>query len=593
MTIKPKYKFILGYAFGHRQPSMLVRLSVDPDCNIDAGVARVSRLSMLHPDTKTGASLDSIPKRIAELIGFFALRLQRDAGIAVFASPYSCLLSHHAGEKRSPSELTLTYPCPEPDACTAAIDWVVAAIFSSLEDEPLTERLSALRAKLKKFALVGLNQMHFLETAHQEGIPARALLKPLAYVFGEGSASIWLSSTITDQTPSLGVSIATDKLQCSAVMRAHGMPVPDHIAVASADQAVQAARRLGFPVVVKPSDLEQGMGVSAGLTTEAVVAEAYSYACRFSKKILVEKHVHGQDFRLTAMHGKVIKVMQRIPGGVTGDGQSSVQALIEQAQTEPAARRRFLKEGKHRLCLDEEALSVLTELNMTPDSILTAGRFLALRRKSNISSGGTQTVIAIETVHPNNLELACRATEVLGLDIAGVDLLVPDIGISWKTSGGAICEINAAPQIGASDTPRIFSEMLAALLPTGGRIPTYLQICIDLPPETESRMAHHWAAESNSNGISMRGEVVVNGTAQGTAPTDGLVAGKRVLIDRRVRSAVVSMTERDLLTLGMPSFSWTSVRLLRRGKSGGATDVPPDLRAVLAPHKCVVVSVVC
>lgn len=572
---------------------MMVRLAIDPDCDLNAGVARASRLAMVQPDTATNTSRDPLPKRIAELIGFFSLRLQRDAGIAIFRAPFSGLLGVHNGEQNSPLELTLSYPCPEPDACTATIDWVVAAIFSSLDDVSLAAQLSALRVRLKKFSASGLNQIHLLEAAHQEGIPTRVLIRKNVSVFGDGSASVWLSSTITDRTPYLGATIAQNKFSCSTLMRAYGIPVPDHISVSSADQAVLAAKRLGFPVVVKPVDLDQGIGVSAGLTTEAVVIEAYDQAYRHSKKVLVEKHVHGQDFRITVMHGQVIKVMQRIPGGVTGDGQSTVRELIERAQTDPTAQRRFLKDGKHRLNLDEEALSVLTELGLTTETILDAGRFLALRRKSNISSGGTQTIIPVGQVHPDNCEIACRATEVLGLDIAGVDLLIPDIGKSWRESGGAICEVNSSPQIGASHTPQIFAEMLDALLPNGGRIPVYLQICVDLPQVAESRMAREWATATNSNGISMRGEVCVNGTAQGIAPRDSFVAGRRILIDRRVNSAVISITDQDLLAFGMPSFRWTEVRLLHRSESGATTEVPPNVRSVIAPHQCAVVPVDC
>src|SRR5690606_30427205 len=80
----------------------------------------------------------------------------------------------------------------------------------------------------------------------------------------------------------------------------------------------------------------------------------------------------------------------------------------------------------------------------TADSVPVAGEVVHLRATANLSTGGTATDVT-DIIHPDNRAMAERAIRAIGLDVGGVDFLSPNIAESYKTVGGGICEVNAAP----------------------------------------------------------------------------------------------------------------------------------------------------
>ncbi len=229
-------------------------------------------------------------------------------------------------------------------------------------------------------------------------------------------------------------------------MRQAGLPAPNHQAVNDEDSAVRAAEALGYPVVVKPSDKDGGVGVSVGLKTPEAVRKAFRRAREYSRAILVESFIEGRDYRLITLNGQLIWAVERVPGGVTGDGKSTIRQLVDQLNADPL--RTDGPGGKLRpLLFDEEAAELLAERGMDETTIPTAGARIALRGAANVASGGTP-VDVFDQVHIDNRQLAERAARAFRLDVAGIDLLIPDISRSWKETGAGICEINAQPCFG-------------------------------------------------------------------------------------------------------------------------------------------------
>ena len=266
------------------------------------------------------------------------------------------------------------------------------------------------------------NTIRFLAAAHALDIPTRPVV-PGVHAFGQGRHCRWLESSYTDRTPVVGSRIARDKVRTAQVLRQLGLPAPIHERAPSQEAAVQIARMLGYPVVVKPADRDQGIGVSADLRDDAAVQQAFAHASGFSKDILVEKHVHGQDYRLTVLDGRLIKTVLRRPAGILGDGQQTIAALVAQLRDDPAHARAGTARGHGLLELER---------------------------------------------------LAERCARALGLDLAGIDLIIGDIGQSWLQTGALVCEVNAQPQLGAGLTPGIYADVLRQLLPGPSRIPVAL-----------------------------------------------------------------------------------------------------------------------
>ncbi|HTR00557.1 MAG TPA: hypothetical protein VMH83_11225 [Candidatus Acidoferrum sp.] len=309
------------------------------------------------------------------------------------------------------------------------------------------------------------------------GIPARLLRAALesgipwlyttqsVFQFGWGRRSCLFDATYTEHTGNIGARIASSKPATAQVLRLAGIPVPAHEIVTSVLQAETATARLGFPVVVKPADLGGGAGVTTCIVKPDAVAAAFHRARTLSATVLVERHIAGRDFRVIVLNGKVIEVSERVPASVTGDGQRDIKALLAEFNSDP--RRQPSADRLKQVMLDTEVLSLLAEQQLQPDSVPAAGRSVRLRQLANIWCGGSALPVPLSAVHPDNLLLCERAAGALRLDLCGIDLLSPDLGISWRDNRAAICEVNSQPNM----PPALAGRILRQVIEGQGRIP--------------------------------------------------------------------------------------------------------------------------
>jgi len=450
-------------------------------------------------------------------------------------------------------------------ATTASLQFVaeaISALASGNNEEVLPrlrKRFAGLQQVLRRHALLGLNAMHFIEAAHKLKIERRPWVDNI-WAYGSGRNRLLLNSSVTSATPQIGVAIAKDKLRCSAVLRAAGLPVADSGHAQNVDAAVKIAEHLGYPVVVKPADMDQGAGVTAGIEDEADLRRAFEAAAKTSKRIMVEKHHYGRDYRVTVLHGKVIKIMDRKPGGVTGDGVHSVTQLVELLNARDRAMR--AQHGRQRapMRLDDEALKLLGAKGLDPESVLPNGEFVALRRRANISAGGTYEILPPESLHPDNRSLAVNAALTLGLDIAGIDVISGDPAKSWRETGGIIVEVNAQPQIGYRDTEEIFGEILVALMRGKGDIPVHLLITEDgfKAPAALPQLA----ANAKCNAVAWGRDAWIASAGLLGPFANSFQAGRAILMDRRTQGALLAMSEKDVMRLGLPAARFASIRLV-------------------------------
>jgi len=420
-----------------------------------------------------------------------------------------------------------------------------------------SERDTFIRfAQRKEF---GPSTQSLVNAAEDRQIPWLRLNKYSLVQFGHGRLQQRIQATITSKTPHIAVEISCDKEETHNLLRDLGLPVPQQRVVQSEREALRAARRIGFPVVLKPLDANHGRGVSINLTDDEQVAAAYEVALQSSRgsSVLVESFIIGMDHRMLVVNGELVAVAKRVPGHVIGDGKSSIAELVDIVNQDP---RRGIGHEKvlTRLELDHQAQTLMKKAGLNSDSVLPAGEQFFLRSTANLSTGGT-AIDVTDTVHPDNRQMAERAVRALGLDVGGVDFLIPDITQSYKDIGGAIVEINAAPgfrmHVAPSEgQPRdVAGKVMDMLFPPGSpsRIPVASITGTNGKTTTTRMLAHilktagHVVGMTSTDGVYIDGRLTVKGDM--TGPSSAHI----VLRDPSVDMAVMETARGGLLRSGL------------------------------------------
>ena len=346
---------------------------------------------------------------------------------------------------------------------------------SDQDYEDLRKKIEGSYEKIRSLIDPGLNNFYILEAAIREKIAQQSVTKN-TWRLGYGRHSRIFESTMTDQTPAWAVKTAINKKLTASYLESLGFPAAKHVLVNHQDQLQEAIDKIGYPLVIKPIDSDQGNGVSANLCSKEDVLIAFKNAQQYSKKILVEKHQSGYTHRLTLLNHQVIKVVKRIAGGVTGDGRHNISELVEKEWQSSDYQRKAERRGKNLLAVDDEATSLLKQYGLTANYVPVDKEYIRLRRRDNINAGGRNKDIQLGEIHEDNIALAKNISESLNFDIVGIDLIIEDISQSWLEIGATVCEINGQPQLGASRDPDLYPQIFKKLLVDQGMIPIDLVI---------------------------------------------------------------------------------------------------------------------
>ncbi|ASQ90567.1 hypothetical protein CHL67_06200 [Prosthecochloris sp. GSB1] len=449
------------------------------------------------------------------------------------------------------------------------------------------KRLALVVAEIRKSVQKGSNVRFFVQAAFDMGMPFRELPSRLVQ-YGQGMRGRWMHSSFSEETSLISARTARNKMHATAILRRAGIPVPEHKMADTEGRAERIAEQFGYPVVIKPADLDGGVGVSAGLQNRGELVRAFNQARRASRSILVEKHVEGRDYRITVFRGEVVSAVERVPGGVTGDGRHTVRELLERLNAEPlrgAGRNAQLKQ----VAWDNEAIALLEEAGLEANSVPVEGRFVRLRRTANLATGGTP-VRVLDRMHPDNRRLAVRAARILRLDIAGIDLLMPDIGRSWREAGGVVCEVNAQPSLGGQTVGgTLYAPILRALVPAGGRIPVVLVLGADASVSIVRAVETALLEKGITVGCRDADGVRIGGDAVRDGYVEPLDAGEMFVIDNSVEAIVLAVDDDSVLFTGLPFARFDMLVLAgtklgaseRSGGNAGEDSMREVLRLVL------------
>ncbi len=403
----------------------------------------------------------------------------------------------------------------------------------------------------------GVSTGAIFNEARKRGIPTSEVADSGLIRLGYGKYQRYISATLFENTSSIAVDIACDKALTKTLLDEVSVPVPQGQVCLSVKEAIKCAHTIGFPVVVKPKNGNKGKFVCINIKTEEILKKAFEEALSFSPEVIVEEFVSGKEYRILVINGKVTAVAERIPARLIGDGKHTIKELLDLENLNPL-RGDDHEKPLTKIRIDEHVLNVLAEQGNNLDTIPSLGQTIYLRNNSNLSTGGTAKDCT-NLIHPCNKKIAELAVKTIGLDIAGVDMVIPDIAKPIRKHFGAIVEVNATPGIRMHLNPSqgaerdVVSPILDMIYPPGRKftIPI-ISVTGTNGKTTTTRMINHIIRQSNYIvGMTSTHGIFVNGKCLEEGDTTGYHSAKRILNNRQIEIAVLETARGGLIRNGL------------------------------------------
>lgn len=462
------------------------------------------------------------------------------------------------------------------DVSTAALHMGHDLLMAAIEDRPYDVDAAVLRLRdLVDTYMLGPSTRCIVEAAADKSrrIPFIRLLAEGNLVqlgYGARQRRIWTAET--DRTPAIAESISREKDLTKSLLESCGVPVPEGRIVDGVEDAIEAADDIGFPVVIKPSDGNHARGVFTNVRSADEIRELYPLTAAEGSEVIVERFIRGAEHRLLVVGGKMVAANKGDMVSVVGDGEHSIDELIEtQINSDP--RRGVEHEFPlYLIKLDNypAAQMEVARQGFTGASVPAAGQEVMIVRTSNMAFDVT------DEVHPDTAELACLAARIVGLDIAGVDLVCEDISQPLAGQQGAIVEVNAGPGLlmhikPAVGQPRPVGEAIVDHLfakDEDSRIPVVGVTGSRGKTPVARLIAHLLRISGQYTGLACSEGVFLDGRQVETAEGTNWDAAERVLMNRSVEAAVFENSCRSILADGT---------VYDRCLVGVVTNVDPEL----------------
>ncbi len=339
----------------------------------------------------------------------------------------------------------------------------------------IVQAVNSIKQVTSEYEL-GSSTKVIVEACKERGIPVHRLNEGSLLQLGYGRNQRRIQATMTDATSSIGVDIACDKEMTKKILCDGGIPVPWGHIVRTEEEVIRAFLDMGTTVVIKPLHGNQGKGVTLQITSVVEVRAAFKVAQTYGDWVIIEEYITGQHYRLVVVGDRLIAAAQRIPAHVHGDGSSTIAELVTQTNEDPL-RGDDHEKALTKIKIDPVVLLTLSQKQLALSSVPKQGEVVCLRDSANLSTGGIAEDVT-DRVHPDNVDLVVFASKLIGLDIAGIDLVIEDIEASYREKNGHIIEVNAAPGIRMHHFPsvgkarNVGKAIVEQVLPSGnGRIP--------------------------------------------------------------------------------------------------------------------------
>ncbi|MFM7466673.1 MAG: cyanophycin synthetase, partial [Crocinitomicaceae bacterium] len=374
---------------------------------------------------------------------------------------------------------------------------------------------------------------------------------------GYGVNQMRFQATITCKTSNIAVDIACDKEQTKRMLDAASIPVAKGSICVDEEDLEDTIEKIGYPIVIKPLDGNHGKGASINVTNLEDAVEGLAYAKKYSRRVIVERFITGFDFRVLVIDNKVIAAAQRVPAHVVGDGQHSIQWLIDETNKDP--RRGYGHENVlTEITVDRDTEELLDKLNYTLETVPTLGEIVYLKSTANLSTGGT-SIDVTDMMHPENVFMSERISRVIGLDICGIDIMAQNLTEPLKENGGVILEVNAAPgfrmHLAPSDgLPRnVAAPVMDMLYPPGkpSRIPIIAITGTNGKTTTTRLIAHIVKNNGYRVGFTTSDGIYIQNHMMEKGDTTGPLSAEYILKDPNVEFAVLETARGGILRSGL------------------------------------------
>ena len=396
-----------------------------------------------------------------------------------------------------------------------------------------------------------------VEEAESRNIPYIRLNDQSLVQLGYGVYQKRIQATTTANTNMIAVDIAANKHATKKLLGDMGVPVPKGYRIRDIDELEKTLESVGYPAVIKPLDGNHGRGATVGIKTLEAAQTAFEKAKEYSRYVIVEQQLQGSDFRALVVNNRLIAVAERVPAHVVGDGESTIEQLIEKTNADP--RRGYGHEKVlTQIETDGQTMRCIRSSGYELDSVLPKDEILYLKTTANISTGGT-AIDRTDEVHPHNAFLFERIARIIGLDVAGIDVISPNVSDKLSENGGGIIEVNAAPGFRMHLAPsegigrNVAEHVIDMLYPTGSpsRIPI-ISITGTNGKTTVTRLIAHvlrggglTVGYTTTDGTYIQNQQIVQGD------NTGPVSAQLVLKDPTVQVAVLETARGGIIRAGL------------------------------------------
>ena len=431
------------------------------------------------------------------------------------------------------------------------------------EDKPIDEIKGGLANDIQQLREIredvrfGPSTGSLVEEAINRGIPYIRLNDQSLVQLGYGVYQKRIQATTTANTNMIAVDIAANKHATKTLLGDMGVPVPRGYRIRSIDELEGTVARVGYPVVIKPLDGNHGKGASVGVTDIEHARIAFERAKEYSRWIIVEKQLVGSDFRALVVNNRLIAVAERVPASVTGDGTSTIQELIDKTNADP--RRGYGHEKVlTQIAVDGHTMRCIREKGYELDSVPPKDEVVYLKTTANISTGGT-AIDRTDEVHPENVFLFERIARIIGLDVAGVDIIAPTVSEPLRENGGGIIEVNAAPGFRMHLAPsegigrNVAEHVIDMLFPPGtpSRIPIFSITGTNGKTTTTRLLAHILKNSGRTVGFTTTDGTYIGNQCIVQGDNTGPVSAHLVLKDPTVDVAVLETARGGIIRAGL------------------------------------------
>ncbi|MDM9632162.1 cyanophycin synthetase [Robiginitalea aurantiaca] len=434
------------------------------------------------------------------------------------------------------------------DICQALVDGV---------DYDLEPDLQKMR-ELREAERLGPSTGSIVEEAASRGIPWIRLNKYSLCQLGYGANQKRIQATVTSETSSIGVELACDKEDTKFLLEQAEIEVPKGDIISRERSLEETCKYIGYPLVIKPIDGNHGRGITVDINSYEEAVTAFHAAKEVSRRVIVEKYIQGEDYRLLVINHNFVAAALRSPAHVIGDGKSTIEELVAEVNKDP--RRGYGHEKElTAITINDLTKTIIADAGYTVDSVLPEGEKLVLKDTANLSTGGTAEDVT-DIVHPANVSMAERISKIIDLDICGIDIMTTDISKPLSETGGAVLEVNAGPGFRMHLAPteglprNVAAPVVDKLFPQQGdkgRIPIVAITGTNGKTTTSRLMAHiakmsgYRVGYTTSDGVYIQNRLLMKGDCTGPQ------SAEFVLKDPTVNFAVLECARGGILRAGL------------------------------------------